>query len=57
VVKEILTDELSPPHSAHRRERQRRMLADLSGTWTAEQADEFDAAVSTFDRIDPQDWK
>jgi hypothetical protein len=27
-----------------------------AGKWTAEEAEEFDRAVSTFERVDPEDW-
>ena len=57
VVKEILTDSLSPSHSALRRERQREMFADLFDTWSGEQAAEFDEAVAACRRIDPGHWE
>jgi hypothetical protein len=28
----------------------------LAGTWTPEEADEFDAAVADFSKIDPEVW-
>lgn len=32
-------------------------LDDLFGTWTQEEADEFDAAVAVFETIDEDMWK
>ena len=57
VVKEVLTDSLSPSHSARRREQQRGMFVDLFGTWSKEQAVEFDDATAAFRRVDPGDWE
>lgn len=32
-------------------------LEDLAGTWTAEEADEFDAATAPFEQIDEELWR
>ncbi len=31
-------------------------LDDFFGTWTAEEADDFNAATSLFERVDPELW-
>lgn len=56
-VKELIEDGLAPSYSSRRRARNREMFADLFGTWTEEQAAEFDRAVATFDVVDPRDWQ
>lgn len=33
-----------------------RSLEELAGTWTAEEAEEFESVVADFERIDPELW-
>ena len=56
-VKELIEDGLAPIYSTRRRARNREMFADLFGTWTDEQAAEFDRAVAEFGVVDPRDWQ
>lgn len=56
-VKELIEDGLAPSYSSRRRARNQEMFADLFGTWTDEQAAEFDRAVAPFDVVDPRDWQ
>ena len=32
-------------------------LDHLAGTWTEKEAEEFEAHISDFEKIDPDDWK
>lgn len=35
----------------------KRDLAHLAGTWTQQEAQEFDAAVQIFEEVDPELWR
>ena len=56
-IKELIEDGLAPSYSSRRRDRNREMFADLFGTWTDEQATEFDRAVAELRVVDPRDWQ
>lgn len=51
-VKELIEDGLAPSYSNRRRARNREMFADLFGTWTDEQAAEFERSVAEFGRVE-----
>ena len=55
-VKEILEAHLAAGSNSRRRARNHELFADLFGTWTEEEAAEFDRAVADLRRIDPKDW-
>ena len=56
-IKELLQDSLAPGYSSRHRAKNRAIFADLFGTWTDEQADEFDRATADFRIADPEDWQ
>jgi hypothetical protein len=37
--------------------RKKRDLDDLSGTWSASEAEEFDKSTAIFEQIDPEVWR
>jgi hypothetical protein len=54
-VKELLAESLGLGDRKKEKDN-RALFADLCGAWTADEADQFLAAVADFDKIDPKDW-
>jgi len=54
-VVRLLRNALAAPAGADTA--RRRDLSDLAGTWTQEDADEFDRNLAEQRRIQPQDWQ
>ena len=51
-ITSLLSDALGVPAAGTKK----RDLSDLEGTWTAEQAAEFERAIAVFETIDPDVW-
>ncbi len=54
---ELIERAVAPIQSERQPTSKPRDIGHLAGTWTREEADEFDRAVATFGQVDEELWK